>query len=151
MWECVYESRCHGYSLRSPKTGTTASCEQPSVSVENRTQVFWKCNKCYNHWTIIPPADNSFLLFFNYHTKWCFTMAFVSTLLLPLTKFLLTPLTCPAPAEPCSTNSLLLSCYMCSIILFPFCPSAKVALYICTCSYTCMYDLKPRIHMRENM
>lgn len=125
----------HGCSLRSPETGTTASCEPPNMSAEKRIQVFWKSNK----WTVSPANSSFFLVMFFQvpYKEMSFTMAFAFIWFLPLTKFLLTPLTCPAPAKPPSTNCLLLSCYMYSIILFWLFPSAHLlrSLYISTLTH----------------
>lgn len=107
-------------------------------------------------WTV-SPANSSFLLvtfFYLPHKEMSFTLASAFILLLPLTKFLLTPLTCPAPAELPSTNCLLLSCYMYSIILFWFfSPSAHLlrSLYISTLIYIYVWLKTQDPHERKHV
>lgn len=144
---CLYGGMCIRRQVPRGVASEPLKLElQPVVSHLARVlRIESKSSEKATSWTV-SPANNSFLLvtlFYLPYKEMSFTLASAFILLLPLTKFLLTPLTCPAPAEPPSTNCLLLSCYMYSIILFWFfSPSAHLlrSLYISTLTHihTCM-------------
>lgn len=60
----------HGYSLRSPETGTTASCEPPNGTVENRTHFLKKATSVLTaEPSLLPTIFLNSYVFFNYYTK----------------------------------------------------------------------------------